>query len=92
MTKDGRPVFKYNLKGQLIDSYESIQQAAKTVMMSSASFKRLVKKNSFVAGYIFSFDGDGIPVSDEGHDFSKKMPWEKNGYFDINGWSKSCLY
>jgi hypothetical protein len=93
MAANARPVFKYTLRGELLDSFPSIRDAAKSVRMDTSPFRELVEENGFLGGYIYSWSGDGIPpIQDDIRDFTKQELWEKNGYFDINGWRKSCLY
>lgn len=93
MSKIGIPVFKYNVKGELINSFASIKEGAASIRMDVSKFRHLVQDENFWGGYIYSYNGDGIPpLLEEPFDFEKKAPWEKNGYFDANGWAKACLY
>lgn len=93
MSRIGIPVFKYNVRGELIDSFATIKEAASSIRMDITKFRDMVKDESFWGGYIYSYNGDGIaPLPDETTDFTKLAPWEKNGLFDVNGWSKACLY
>jgi len=93
MARQGRPVFKYNIHGKLIDSFPSIKEAAKSIRMSISAFREILDSEGFLGGYIYSWNENGIvPLSDNVVDHTKEMPWEKNGYFDPTGWRKSCLY
>lgn len=92
MARQGIPVYKYNVHGELVDCYLTIRDAAKAVRMDAVAFKRIVNSEGFVGGYVYSWSESGIkPLPEIVQDFTEEMPWEKNGFFDINGWGKACL-
>lgn len=57
--KERRPVDKYNLKGKLIDTFESIEHAYKDLGIRSGSIGKCCRGDAYtVHGYVYRYKGD----------------------------------
>lgn len=89
-----KPVYKFNLEGELVHTYLRTIDAMKGEHITGSKLKELTKSRMAFRGYIFSMspDIDAVVREDDNTTASDdEMPWESNGMFDISGWGKVCL-
>jgi len=87
-----KPVYKFNLKGELVHTYPRTTDAIKGERVSGAKMKDLVTSNITFRGHVFSMSiNREASATDTNTEDCDEMPWESNGMFDISGWGKVCL-
>ena len=88
-----KPVYKFNLKGELVHIYNRITDAIHGEHVSHAKMSDLLCSGNPLRGHTFSRSEN----MDKGETINKafsddQMPWESdNGMFDITGWGKICF-
>jgi len=88
-----KPVYKFNLKGELVYVYDRITDAIHGEHVSHAKMSDLLCSGNPLRGHTFSpyetmstQNGVMAKYNDD------QMPWESdNGMFDITGWGKICF-
>ena len=88
-----KPVYKFNLKGELVHTYDRITDAIHQEHVSHSRMSELLCSGIPLRGHIFSRSVN-MDKSEVAHQpsLNDQMPWEAdNGMFDIGGWGKVCL-
>jgi hypothetical protein len=95
MGRHSRPVLKYDLAGNLVDIFESVNKAAKAEGIASSSLRVCMHYGSKRFGHTYKLgllEGQQLPVKVESEIANTgEEPWERNGFFSIKGWSEVCL-
>lgn len=95
MGRHSRPVLKYDKEGNLVDTFESVNKAAKTEGITASRLRVCMHTGNGRLGHTYKLGQLGepdvpekvIPVEAK----AGEEPWERNGYFSIKGWAKVCL-
>lgn len=88
-----KPVYKFNLNGDLVHTYHRITDAIHQEHVSHSRMSELMISGIPLRGHIFS-SNQNMDRSEGVHQQSMndRMPWEAdNGMFDISGWGKVCF-
>lgn len=91
-----KPVYKFNLKGELVHTYPRTTDAIHGEHIMYNKLKELISSGNCLRDHTFSFSIDQKKEINRvvalTIDQADQMPWEtKNGMFDISGWGKVCL-
>jgi hypothetical protein len=92
-----KPVYKFNLSGELVHTYPRTTDAIQGEHIMYAKLKELIASGNSLRHHIFSFSmHNGRPIRENelslNPDTNGRMPWESaNGMFHISGWGKVCL-
>lgn len=90
MGRTGKTVYKYDNRGEIVDSYPSVIATAKHYGVPQYLVYEWINGGGLIDGFRFSFSGDGLRKQEEPSG-EKAAPWEVNGYFSITGWGKICM-
>jgi hypothetical protein len=87
----GYEVLKFNKRGKLVHKYESMHVAQQEEKVGHKLLKRIIEEQRNLNGHKFRI-GEKHGGTRTISSYSERAKWEgENGYFDIKGWSKSCL-
>lgn len=86
--RTSKQVTKFDSDGHSVATYESLNKAAQANGMSNSSMYYYIYNDRSCNGFKFSLNGQLIARPERNPD---EMPWERNGFFDVKGWAKTCL-
>lgn len=95
MGRHSRPVLKYDKEGNLVDTFESVNKAAKAEGITASRLRVCMHSGNGRFGHTYQLgilEGQSMPEKVAPVDAKEgEEPWERNGFFSIKGWSKVCL-
>jgi hypothetical protein len=91
MGRTGRPIYQYNLKGELTNTFPMAKDALKDLHINPKSFRDIVDRNGVIEGHIYSWSSEGVTPATVRQDKDSE-PWEDNGYFNIAMWGAAFKY
>lgn len=94
-----KPVYKFNLSGELVHTYARTTDAIKGEHIMYNKLKELIASGGSLRDHRFSFQmHNGFPIREDylgsipDNEYECRQAWESaNGMFDISGWGKVCL-
>lgn len=85
-----KPIYMFDCEGQLVNQFTDIHAAAASVGLRISAMYEVIGKSRLYDGYVYSFNTTftGKVKRPVVASTAPAHPWEKNGYFDIDGWAK----
>lgn len=92
MTRNSKPIQKYNHLGELVEEYESVTDAYGKNKISSLSLYSAIKTGIPLKGYRYQYKNQQPPPQYVMPKNDNQYPWEgPGGVFNIDGWKKVCF-
>jgi len=88
------PIEQYDASGNLIMSYDTLMGARRGLKIGFSKLEEMINTGCEYKGFTLKAAGaltiNGRPLKRDAS--VSRQPWEgANGYFDINGWSKTVF-
>jgi hypothetical protein len=88
MGRPGKPVYKFDQQGNQLDKYPSLNKAAEANNMTVNAVNYYIRLNRSCHGARFSLSESLEPEGPKG---KRDYPWEKDGFFSVEGWATVCV-